>query len=192
MVVDWALASQVATTVGSFLTIVGLIVVIVQLSGERRQTRLASLDAMYAQFDTHEARLNRELIYKAEPHRLSFDYLHSEAGAGDRRVVENTLAMFERMAYPVVKGYLPSEDAFELYGGVLLAATYKLWPYIEAQRKVRQVGAVGNKLLYRRFLEALVKEWVPKYALAVGQPKPTASSTGEMLRGVVERKAPAA
>ncbi len=182
----WEVASWVATTFGFVITIVGLPIVVVQLILQRRQARLDALSALYAQFDTHAARLAREFIYNATQDRLRFAHLHSESGKADREIVEETLATLERMAYPITSGQLPSKDAFNLYGGVLLSVTFRLWPYIMEQRELRQKSAVAHKLQYRRYLEAVVRKWVPKYAAAAKIPTPSMNiSTEEMLRRVL-------
>lgn len=182
----WELASWIATTFGFVVTIVGLPVVVIQLLLQRKQSRLDALSALYAQLDTHAARLAREFIYTAPQERLRLAHLHSESGKADREIVEETLATLERLAYPVTTGQLSSDDAFNLYGGVLLSVTYRLWPYIEEQRELRRNSAVANKLLYRRYLEAAVREWVPKYAAAANITKPSMDvNTEEMLRQVL-------
>jgi len=182
----WELAAWVTTTLGFIVTIFGLPIIVFQLIQQRRQTRLDALNALYAQFDTHEARLAREFIYTTSSDRLKFSHLHSENGKADRKIVEETLATLERMAYPITTKQLPSEDAFNLYGGVLLWIAFKLWPYIMEQREIRENRTIAHKLQYRRYLEAVVREWVPKYAAAVKIPLPPIHlGTEEMLRQVL-------
>lgn len=182
----WELASWIATTVGLVVTMVGLPVVVIQLILQRKQTRLDALSALYAQLDTHTARLARAFIYNAPPERLRLAHLHSEGGKAEREIVEETLATLERMAYPITTRQLPSDDAFNLYGGALLSIAYRLWPYIEEQRELRRQSTLAHKLVYRRYLEAVVREWVPKYAVAAKVPIPSTDiNTEELLRQVL-------
>jgi hypothetical protein len=184
----WELASWIATTFGFVITIVGVPVVVIQLALQRKQSRLDVLSALYAQLDTHAARLAREFVYHAPPEHLRLKYLHSESGKASREVVEETLATLERMAYPISTGQLPSDDAFNLYGGVLLSITYRLWPYIEDQRELRRQSPAAHKLVYRRYLESVVRKWVPKYAAVANIPVPSEYlGTKEMLRKVIAR-----
>ena len=115
---DWELASWMATTIASVLAVVGLFVVAVQLHWQRRESRLEFLNHLYTEFDTHEARLAREYIYTTPTSLLRLETLHSKDRSEDRRKVEETLAMLERVAYPIVMRQLRSKDAFNLYGGV--------------------------------------------------------------------------
>lgn len=158
----WELASFVATTLGLPIAALGLCLVARQICLQNRQTRRNALIAIYAELDTHKARSARAYIYKAAPENLRLANLKEESD--ERIIVDETLANLERMAYPIVQGYLPSDDAYNLYGGVLLAVSARLWPYIEDQRKMRVEHAVGNKLIYRRYLEAAILMWANKYA----------------------------
>jgi hypothetical protein len=169
---EWELASWIATTIGFIFTIIGLIVVIIQLQMQRRQSRLDALSSLYKEFDTKEARFAREYIYNAPSEHLRLEKLHSTGFKEQRKLVEETLAMLERMAYPIVQKQIPSDDAFNLYGGVLLSITKKLWPYVEDQRKLRAQSIETHRLLYRRYLEEIVHEWASVYAQAVGLPEP--------------------
>lgn len=180
---DWELASWIATTIGFVLAIAGLAAVVIQLSLQRREAQLDFLDQLYAELDTHEARLAREYIYKAPPDQLRVHVLHTEEHERERRLVEDTLATFERLAYRIAQHRRPSRDAFNLYGGVLLSVANKLWPYIEDQRAMRKMSKQRHRLTYRRYFEAVVREWVPRYASAAGVEVPGRKlSTREMLR----------
>lgn len=188
---NWELASWISTTVASALAVVGIAVVAVQLYWQRRQTRLEFLDRLYGEFDTHEARLARQFIYEAPADKLRMKTLHSEEQKENRQKVEDTLAMLERIAYPIVQEQVPSEDAFNLYGGVLLSLAHRLWPYIEDQREFRRKGGLRHRLGYRKYLESVVKLWAPKYAATAGLPLPdTNSSTGDLLKALFPPKSP--
>lgn len=98
--------------------------------------------------------------------------------------------MLERLAYPICKQQVPPDDAFELYGGVLLSLAHQLWPYVEDQREMRRKGGLRLRLSYRRFLEAVAREWAPKYAEAGGLPDLDVSkTTAELLRDLFPAKA---
>lgn len=157
----WELAAFVATAIGLPIAALGLCLVALQTYLQKKQTRRDALIALYAELDTHEARNARAYIYNAPPEDLRLVNLKNKPDK--LRIVDETLAKLERMAYPIVQGYLPSEDAYNLYGGVLLAVSERLWPYIEDQRKMREAHAVGNKLIYRRYLEAAIRKWANKY-----------------------------
>jgi hypothetical protein len=195
---EWELASFMATAIGFPFAAVGLLIVIVQTYMQKRQTRREALATLYAELDTHEARLAREYIYNAPPDDLRFKAVHSPTAAQHRHYVEDTLATLERMAYPIVKGYLPARDAFNLYGEPLLAISKKLWSYVEDQRQMRERSAVGHRLLYRRYLEEAIRLWAPEYAKTANLPVPSESlTTREMLdrifpgRANAEQSAPA-
>lgn len=94
---QWELVSYIATTVGAALTVLGLVVVIIQLQRQQMQSRLDALDALYSQLDTHEARLARDRIYNADAYNLRYKYLHETPTADTgslRQDVEETLATF--------------------------------------------------------------------------------------------------
>lgn len=169
---DWELASWIATTVGFALSILGFLVVIWQLRSQNRQSQLEFLNQLYAQLDTHEARLAREYIYNAPRDQLRLSVLHTPDFENERKLVEETLATLERIAYPIAHNQVSSEDAFNLYGGVLLSVAYRLWPYVEDQRALRKNKGLRKRLSYRRYLEAVIRKWVPKYAKASGLAKP--------------------
>lgn len=180
--VDWELLSWISTTIGVFLATLGVFAVAVQLYLQRKQSRLEFLDRLYAQLDTHEARLARRYIYLASPDELRLKVLHSPGFEDQRRLVEETLATFERLTYPIVQRQVPSEDAFNLYGGVLLSVAYQLWPYVEDQRDLRRASGRRHRLGYRRYLETVIHEWAPKYAEAASLPPPPKGlSTNDLL-----------
>ncbi len=158
----WELAAFVATAIGLPIAALGLCLVTLQTYLQKKQARRDALIALYAELDTHEARNARTYIYNALPEDLRL--VNLKKSPDKLMAVDETLANLERMAYPIVQGYLPSEDAYNLYGGVLLAISARLWPYIEDQRKIRETQSVGNKLIYRRYLEAAIRKWAKKYA----------------------------
>lgn len=181
----WEIASWIATTLGVILTVPGLFVVIFQLHLQQKQTRLAALDVFFSELDTHEARLARERIYNAGPDMLRLQYLHMEANVDLRKDVENTMATFERMAYKIISNQVPSKDAFNLYGGVLLSITNRIWPYIEDQREMRKGNPLSHQLIYRRYLEAVVRKWIPDYCRARNIKSPSGRlKTREMLQHI--------
>jgi hypothetical protein len=164
----WELASWIATTVGSVLAVIGVFVIVVQLYLQRKQARLDALSSIYAELDSHEARLAREFIYNTPQEHLSLAHLHSTGQEQNRKRVEETIATLERMAYRICTKQVPPQDAFNLYGGVLLSVGYRVWPYIQDQREMRRTSGVGHKLVYRRYLEKVIRQWVPKYTAAIG------------------------
>ena len=179
---DWELASWVATTVGFALAVLGLLAVIIQLQIQGRQSRLEFLNRLYAQLDTHDARLAREYIYHAPTEHLRLEVLHTPDFERERRLVEETLATLERAAYPIALKQVSSKDAFNLYGGVLLSVAHRLWPYVEDQRAMRRESGLRKRLGYRRYLETVVRAWAPRYAKSAGLPKPRGElSTGQLL-----------
>jgi hypothetical protein len=110
------------------------------------------------------------------------DNLNSEENQDLHRKVEATLAMLDRTAYPILKGRVSADDAFELYAGVFLSVAFKLWPYVEDQREMRRKSGLRRRVGYRRFLEAVVRNWAVQYAIASGVKQPSSSrSTSEML-----------
>jgi hypothetical protein len=186
---QWELASWIATTIGFLFTIIGLIVVIIQMQRQRRQSRLDALSSLYLQFDTQEARFAREYIYNAPLEHLRLEKLHSAEFKDQRKLVEETLAMLERMAYPIVQRQLPSNDAFNLYGGVLLSITRRLWPYIQDQRNLRSQSRATHQLVYRRYLEEAVHKWANVYTKAIGLPRPKRDlSTNDLLVQIFPRQ----
>lgn len=190
---SWELASWIATTIGSALTVIGLIVVIVQLWLQRKQARLAALDVLFSEIDTHQARLARDYIYKVDSDKLRYTYLHDEpANADQRKNVEDTLATLERLAYKILTNQVPSEDAFNLYGGVILSIAAKTWPYIKDQREMRKGNPTAHRLEYRRYFENLVKKWIPKYCseLNIKLPPQDLKDTEVLLKHVFQPKAP--
>ena len=182
---DWELTSWIATTLGFVLAVLGLLAVIFQLQSQNRQSKFGFLNQLYAQLDTHEARLAREYIYSAPLDQLRFDVLHSPDFKNERKLVEETLATLERVAYPIAFNQVPSEDAFNLYGGVLLSVAFRLWPYIEDQRHMRREKGLRKRLSYRRYLEVVIRLWAPKYAKEAGLEKPGCKlSTQDMLNSL--------
>ena len=171
----WELISWIATTVASVVAVVGVIVVIVQLRwqaaqlrGQAQQSRLEFLTRLYGEFDTAEARLERAWIYGAPQEHLIMEFLHAKGHEKERAMVENTLAMLDRVSYPIISSQVPSDDAFSLWGGVFLSVAYKLWPYVEEQRDMRRKSGLRHRVGYRASLEKVVLMWAPKYA-AEGQ-----------------------
>jgi hypothetical protein len=160
----WELGSWIATVIASALGVLGLAFVIWQLYLQRQQSRLEFLNRLYAEFDTPEARSARRHIYSQPPAMLRLEYLHAEGKEAERQMVEDTLAMLERAAYPIINHHVPSKDAFNVYAGVLLSLAHQLWPYVEEQRTLRRQSGLRHRLGYRKFLEAVVREWAPKYA----------------------------
>lgn len=169
------------------VTFVGFLVVVVQLRVDARERRLARLEALYAEFDTAPAREDRAFIYGASPATLRLDYLREHPA--ERRRVDNTLAMLERVAYPIARGERSAEqDAFNLYGGVLLAMTRLLWRYVEDEREMRKNNERAQKLLYRRYLEQVARRWARRYARALNQPSPSrALATKPLLDTLFEQ-----
>jgi hypothetical protein len=189
---DWERLSWISTTVGFLITALGLIAVVIQLSFQGRQTRLEFLNRLYGELDTHEARDVRASIYRASPEELMLDVLHAPGNEEKRRSVEDTLATFERLAYPIVHKQVPSQDAFNLYGGVLLSIAHQLWPYVEQQREMRKKSGLRHRLGYRRFLEAAIHDFAPKYVRAAGLPPlPRGLPTKELLRRLFPERNPA-
>ena len=64
------ITSFIATTIGLPIASIGVGILIWQTRAQQRQTRREALAKLYAEQDTHEARLARHLIYNAEPERL--------------------------------------------------------------------------------------------------------------------------
>lgn len=183
----WELSSWVVTTLGSILAVAALICVAIQIWLQRRERRLTALDAMYAELDTHEARVARGVIYSAEKGALCLASLMKGGEEAKRKTVEDTLASLERVAYRVVTKQIPSNDAFNLYRGVVLSVAYKLWPFIEGQREMRRETKGVHKLEYRRYFESVVRQWIPRYAIALGICQPSNRlSTCEMLDALFE------
>lgn len=181
----WELASWIATTIGSILTVIGFAIVIVQLRLQSKQARLTALDALFSEIDTHQARLAREFIYNAGRDMLRLAYLHKEANADQRKFVEDTLATLERLAYKILTDQVPSEDAFNLYGGVVLSIAAKTRLYIEDQREMRKNSSVAHRLIYRRYLENLIRKWIPRYCSELNIKPPSQSlGTWAMLEQV--------
>ncbi len=179
----WEFASWIATTIGAALTVLGLGVVIRQLYLQQLQARLTALDALFAEMDTREARLAREHIYNADLAMLRLQFLHQAANVELRKDVENTLATFERMAYKITTNQVPSNDAFNLYGGVLLSIANRVWSYVEEQREMRSRNPLVHRLIYRRYLESVVRQWIPRYCKAQGIKSPSHQlSTKQMLQ----------
>ncbi len=189
--VDWDLASKIASTFALLFTALGLFIVIIQLQLQRNQSRLDALSSLYLQFDTHEARIARQFIYNTSPENLRLKVLQSPKLESQRKLVDDTLAMLERMAYPIVQGQIPSIDAFNLYGGVLLSIVRKLWPYILDQRELRSQNTSSHQLLYRRYLEKIVHKWAMIYADQTMLQRPSKKlSTMELLENLFQTKAP--
>jgi hypothetical protein len=161
----WELASFVATTIGLPIAAIGLFYIAWQTHIQKMQARRDVLLALYVEFDTHDARLARSFIYNAPQDALRLDSL--KRNPSHLKIVDDTLAGLERMVYPIVKGYLPNNDAFDLYGGVLLAISKRLWPYIDDQRTMREASSVSHSLVYRRFLDDAIRMWAPTYARAI-------------------------
>jgi hypothetical protein len=155
----WEEASWIATAIGLPLAAIGLAFSAYVLRKQAQASRRDALAALYAELDTPEARIARNAIYDARPETLTYDYLHDKENEEDRRRVEEMLAALERMAYPIARKQLPPNDAFALYGGVLLRLTRSLWPYIEARRKRAKPPDPG----YRRFLEQVARDWAVRY-----------------------------
>ena len=166
------LASFIVTTVTFPLAVAGLLAV-------RKQMRRDALTKLFAEFDTREARAARKFVYNAEASSLRLKAL--ELKPDELADVEDTLAMLERAVYPIVRGYLPEEDAYNLYGGVLLAMSKRLWPFIEDHRQTRTENRASHRLVYRRYLEEAVLMWVGRYAAQVGVALPAGASTSVLL-----------
>ncbi len=183
--INWESVSWVATAIAFPVAALGLVVVIYQTHLQRKQNRLDRLSDIWAQMDTHEARLAREYIYSAPASDLRLDVLDKPEFAEQKRRVDDALAALERLAYPIARGRLPEKDAFEFYGGVLLSISKKLWPYVQDQRKMREHSDIAHRLEYRRFLEEVIRLWAPEYANRVGLPRVSTSlSTQEMLDSI--------
>jgi len=91
------------------------------------------------------------------------------------------------VAYRIATKQIPSDDTFNLYGGVMLSVAYKLWPFIEDQRAMRRNNYSIHKLEYRRYFESVVRKWIARYAKALGKCQPSNKlSTIQMLRAVFE------
>jgi thiaminase len=171
----------IATTIGLPVGGVSVGILVWQTRVQQRQTRREALAKLYAEQDTHEARLARQQIYNSGPERLRLRTITAE----EKQVVDETLATLERMVYPVFRGYLSEEDAFNLYGGVVLSVSKCLWPYIEDQREMRARASASHKLLYRRYLEEAVRAWAKRYAqdMRISMP-PESASTRTLLNAI--------
>ena len=161
---DWELASWIATTLGAVFAVLGLLVVILQLHQQRTRHRLDFLFRLHSEFDTHEGRIAREYIYNAPASELRWEFLHVKDHEAERRLVEGTVAMLDRIAYQIVTKQVPDRDAYDLYSGVVLRLAYLLWPYIEDHRSQRQGSRLRHRGSHRRHLERLVLQWAPRFA----------------------------
>ena len=183
MPVDWNGFALIASAVSSILTPIGLVVVIIQLRHEARQRRLAALEAIYSDLDTQEARLARDWIYRAPVEALRWSSLRENLPERER--VEGTLAAFERLAYKILTKQVPAGDAYNLYGGVLLGISARLWLCIQDQRNIRAQNPFAHRFQYRRYLEHVIREWVPQYCRDASIPTPPKqSSTDQLLASV--------
>ena len=171
------MAAFVATTVGLPIAAAGVVVLVWQTRAQQRQVRREALAKLHAELDTHKSRLARRFIYNAGANHLRLETMSDE----DTQTVEDTLATLERMVYPIVMGYLPDDDAFNLYGGVVLAISKRLWPYIEDQREMRARSPASHRLLYRRYLEQAVRTWSKRYARELGVALPPESASTRIL-----------
>jgi hypothetical protein len=88
------------------------------------------LDSLYDRLDTPEARRARETLYILSDEELTLAHLRDRSNERKRRDVENSIASFERLAYQIQTLGLESDDAFELWGGVILQVANKAWPYV--------------------------------------------------------------
>ena len=148
----------------------------------KAEDRVRLLDSLYAEFDTARARRAREAIYNTPRENLRIAYLHLPEHKKERDLVDSTIASLERLSYRVLKLDVESEDAFQLWGGVMLQVCHKVWPYILEQREQRAASPGAHKLLYRRYLEEVVRKWIPRYGKEIGRkPPPDNLSTMEML-----------
>ena len=144
-----------------------------------------------SELDTHEARMARKRIIEASDDELRLTHLNSVRGDQLRRDVDDTLATLEHMAYKINTKQIPEPDAFNYYGGVLLAMANRLWPYVEDHRAARLQNPRSHKLIYRRYLEERVVKWIPRYCKEGSvnkQPPPTQLSTREKLAYIFETK----
>jgi len=181
----WEVLSWVATALGFPLTLLAILLLLRQMRMEATSRRLAALDALYSELDTHEARLARQFIYDSPNDQLRWDYLHSPGHEEARKRVEDTIASLERVAYRIITNQIPSEDAFQLYGGVMLSVANKVWVYIEDQRRERARSTVTHHLVYRRFFESVVRNWARRYARQMGKSRPSKrAGTQAMLQEV--------
>lgn len=108
----------------------------------KAEDRVRLLDSLYAEFDTARARRAREAIYNTPRENLRIAYLHLPEHKKERDLVDSTIASLERLSYRVLKLDVESEDAFQLWGGVMLQVCHKVWPYILEQREQRPLVLV--------------------------------------------------
>jgi hypothetical protein len=187
---EWGLAADIATAIASVLAVGGLAAVIYQLSAQRREARLTALDKLFDDLDSSQARQDREFILNAPGELLTMAHLHHPKHESERQRVENSLASLERLAYKIHTGQVPKEDAFSIYGGVLLSIACRLWPYVVAQRNLRQQNPYAHRLVYRRYLERVARDWIPQYCDLAGLRRPPESlNTGEMLSFIFSMQA---
>ncbi len=153
-----------------------------QAKAEDRGRRIASL---YAEFDTARARRERQAIYYAPPENLCMAYLHMPEHKKERAVVESTIASLDRVCYGVLKLDVGGEDAYQMWCGMMLQVSHKLWPYILEQRELRRKDPGTHKVIYRRYLEEIVRQWIPRYAKEAGLEPPSHSlCTKQMLDAI--------
>jgi hypothetical protein len=159
----WTDAAAMATVIGTVFGVVGLGAIYWQLRSQVNQTRLETFEAFVRDLDTHEARTARKRILEASEDQLRLEHLNSESAAELRKDVDNTLATLERKAYKIWTKQVPERDAYNYYGGVLLAMANKLWPYIEDHRAMRSANPMSHKLIYRRYFQYVAEMWLPRY-----------------------------
>lgn len=179
MHLDWQIVSET-------VTIVGLVAVIWQLWKQRQRQRLEFLSRLYAELDTPESRLARKAIYDAGSYKLQPEELRADEKL--RRQVDDTVAMLDRVAYPILTKQVPPRDAYELYSGVMLRVSFLLWPYIEGQKREREESPLVHGGSYRRYLEKLVRQWAPDFAAKNHRTlRSPDGSTYELLRQAVSK-----
>lgn len=184
----WEVLSWAATALVFPLTLLAILLVLRQMHMDATSRRLAALDALYSELDTHEARLARQFIYDSSNEQLRWCYLHSPGHEEARKRVEDTIASLERVAYRIITKQIPSEDAFQLYGGVMLSVANKVWAYIEDQRRERAHSTVTHHLVYRRFFESVVRSWARRYARQMEKsPKGTQAMLQEVFSSQSQR-----
>lgn len=152
---------------------------------DKAKDRVKLLSSLYAEFDTATARRAREAIYQASPSELCVKFLHDPNNKEKREQVESTIASLDRLGYYILNLGVESEDAFQLWSGVVFQVCYRVWPYIEEQRKERANRGFAHHLFYRRYLEEVVRKWAPRYAKEIRRNKQVdMPSTEEMLKSI--------
>jgi len=166
--------ANLGTAVGTLLTASSLILLVYQLSLQRKDQKNQAIARLFDELVTPDFRRRLLFVYSRSPEELILEKLSQS----DREIVEEVTARFDGLGFRVRTRLVPKEETLELFWDLVLRCSQQLRPHVLGQREKR-----GVLYEYKADFDWLARECKLFQLKQLGQQPPSVDmSLDELLR----------